>query len=256
MKIARILFWILVSHNLVAQTRDFSEIPSTVRKGVIYKTEWSLDVGLHTNGYFIGYNRGKIRSFHTTRYTHFDMGFLFHPKETRSSRPNSAGFKSFNAYKFGKENQLINLRLGRGILRTLSEKARTRGIAVGLRMEGGLSLGLQKPYYLKIADEADGRFTIKEIRYEDQPDDFLDPNHILGSARFFKGLNKISLVPGAYGRLGVRLDPGAFELMVRSLEAGLQLDLYSRRPDLMIHYDNPYAYLNLYVVLQLGKRKS
>ena len=184
------------------------------------------------------------------------MGFLYHPKETRSTKPNNSGFKSFNAYKFGKQNQLINLRIGRGIIKTLSEKARNKGIALGLRLEGGVTLGLLKPNYLKISDEQDGHFAIKDIKYSDNPVDFLDPNHILGASSFFKGIGEISLVPGMFARAAIRLDPGAFEKMVRCLEAGIQLDLYTKRPAILANHSNPLSYINLYLNLQLGKRTN
>ncbi len=245
-------FWI----ELSAQSVTITEVPNTVRKGIIYKSEQSVDLALHTNGFFIGYNRGKVKSYHTTNYIHADLGFLYHPKETRSTKPNNSGFKSFNAYKFGKQNQLINIRLGRGVIKTLSEKARTKGVALGLRLEAGINIGLLKPNYLKISDEQDGRFTIKEIRYKDDPIEFLDPNHILGGGSFFKGIDEINLVPGVFGRVAVRLDPGAFEKMVRCLEAGFQIDLYSKRPAILANHKNPLSYLNLYLNLQLGKRKT
>ncbi|MGB3083373.1 MAG: hypothetical protein WBB21_01555 [Saprospiraceae bacterium] len=232
------------------------ESPKTVRKGIIYKKEWSIDAAIHTNGYYLGFNKAKIKNFHTTTFFHTDLGFLYHPKETRSSRPNNVGLKSFNSYKFGKQNQLLSVRLGRGIIKTLSEKARTKGIAIGYRLEGGIDLGILKPYYLKVLDERDGSFRIKDIKYSDNPEDFLDPNHILGSSGFFRGITELSVIPGVYGRAAVRFDFGAFEKMIRCLEAGVQIDLYSKRPAIMINSLNPLQYINFYINLQLGKRQT
>lgn len=253
MKLIQIFIWICFYNLLWAQGRSLTEIPKSVRKGIIYKKEWSIDAAIHTNGYFFGYNIGKIKNYHTSLYTHLDLGFLFHPKETRSSKPNSGGFKSFNSYKYGKQNQLINIRLGKGLVKTLSEKARTKGIAVGLRFEGGIDLGLLKPYYLKVEDSRDGR-RIKDIRYSDNESSFLDPNDILGSSGVFKGFGELSLIPGVYGRVAVRFDQGAFEKLLRCLEAGVQIDLYSKRPPIMINSPNPLSFINFFVNLQLGKR--
>ena len=151
---------------------------------------------------------------------------------------------------------MINLRVGRGIVKTLSEKARVKGIAVGLRMEAGVMLGLEKPYYLKVIDEEDGRYVIREIDYNDDPVTFLDQSRILGGSSFFKGFGHLGLNPGAYGRVAVRLDPGAFEKLVKSLEAGIQLDMYSRSPKIMLLQNNSFYYLNFYINLQLGSRKT
>lgn len=94
-----------------------------------------MDIALHTNGFFWAITKQKLKTT-TQVHTFTAIWVLYHPKETRSTKPNNSGFKSFNAYKFGKQNQLINLRIGRGIIKTLSEKARNKGIALGLRLEG------------------------------------------------------------------------------------------------------------------------
>lgn len=255
MKIIQLFVWICFSAALCAQSNNSFTSPQTVRKGIIYKSEWSLEGALHTNGFYLGYNKGKIKNYHTTTYLHFDLGLLFHPKETRSSKSNNTGFKTFNAYKFGKQNQLINLRFGRGVIYTLTEKTRTKGMAIGLKLEGGVDLGLLKPYYLKLYEEQDGRSYIVDRKYSEGDENFLDPNNILGSSGFLKGFGEMSIVPGAFGRIALRMDPGAFEKTAFSYEAGIQIDLYSKRPAIMIVEDNPLSYINLYVNLQLGSRK-
>lgn len=227
----------------------------TDAKGVIYKTEWSIDAALHTNGFYLGYNSGKIKNYHTTQTFHADIGFLYHPLETSSNRPGNIGFRTFNSYVFGKKNQLINFRLGKGIIKTLSEKARTKGIAIGLRLEGGIDIGLLKPYYIKVLEEFDGNYLIKDIRYTDDPEAFIDPRIILGGSGFFKGFGQSSVVLGAFGRAAFRFDVGAYERLVKCLEIGLQLDLYSKSPDILVGERNPFHFLNFYLNLQLGSRK-
>jgi hypothetical protein len=255
-KLIQLFVWICISTILCGQSRNgFSETQS-VRKGLIYKSEWSLDLALHTNGYYIGYNKGKVKSYHTTTYTHFDLGLVFHPDETRSSSAISTSFKSFSAYKFGKQNQLINIRIGKGIIRTFSEKARNRGIAMGLKLEAGFDLGLLKPYYLEISERLDGREYIREKKYTPEDENFLTPENIRGSANFFRGFDELSIVPGVFGRVALRFDPGAFEKTIFCWEAGIQIDLYSKRPAIMVIEKNPYSFLNLYLNLQFGSRKN
>ena len=254
MKIIQLFVWTCFSVALCAQSNNSFTIPQTVRKGIIYKNEWSIDASIHTNGFYFGYNKGKIKNYHTTTYLHFDLGFLYNSKETRSSKANS-GSNSFNAYTFGKQNQLLNLRVGRGVILTLSEKARTKGIAVGLKLEGGFDLGLLKPYYLKLSEDLDGRYYI-DRKYSDGDANFLNPDKIFGPGSFFRGFDELSVVPGIFGRVAFRFDLGAFEKMAKCLEAGIQIDLYSKRPAIMIRDNNPYSYINLYINLQLGSRKS
>lgn len=233
-----------------------TEAIQSVRKGIIYKSEWAIDAALHTDGFYLGYQKGKIKSFHTTNTFHFDLGILYHPLETKTSRPSNVTFRTYDSYKYGKKNHLINLRMGKGLIRTLSEKARKKGVAIGFQLQGGLVLGLLKPYYIKVRDEKDGSFIVKDIRYEDSPEEFLNSERILGRSSFYKGFGQLSIVPGLYGRAAFRIDPGAFEKLVKCLELGIQLDLYSKRPELMVLDKNPYHYLNFYINLQLGSRKS
>lgn len=238
-----------------AQSSLKDPVNLTDAKGVIYKTEWSVDAALHTNGFYLGYNSGKIKNYYTTQTFHADIGFIYHPLETSSSRPGNIGFRTFNSYVFGKKNQLINIRLGKGIIKTWSEKARTKGIAIGLRLEGGIDIGLLKPYYIKVLEEFDGNYLIKDIRYADDPEAFTDPRIILGGSGFFKGFGHSSVVLGAFGRAAFRFDVGAYERLVKCLEVGLQLDLYSKSPDILVGERNPFHFLNFYLNLQLGSRK-
>lgn len=241
--------------SLQAQSRIDESNGGTEAKGVIYKTEWSVDAALHTNGFYLGFNTGKIKNYYTTNTFHADIGFLYHPLETSSSRPGNIGFRTFNSYVFGKKNQLINIRIGKGIIKTLSEKARSKGIAIGFRLEGGVDIGLLKPYYLKVLEEFDGNYLIKEIKYADDPETFTDPRIILGGSSFFKGFGQSSAVLGAFGRAAFRFDAGAYDRLVKCLEIGLQLDVYSKSPDILVGERNPFHFLNFYLNLQLGTRK-
>lgn len=249
------ILWFLFAMEAKSQVGEESVL-STVRKGIIYKSEWSVDAGLHTNGFYFGFNRGTIAAYHTTRTYHFDLGILYHPRESGTSKPNNLSFRSFDSYKYGKKNHLINLRVGKGIIKTYSEKARKKGVALGVQWQGGLLLGIQKPYYLKVRYEQDGRIIIRDIRYQEDPEAFLDSERIMGRSSFFNGFGHLSVVPGLFGRVALRIDPGAFEKLVRCFEMGLQLDLYAKSPDFLIINQNPNHYLNFFLNLQLGSRKS
>ena len=84
---------------------------------------------------------------------------------------------------------------------------------------------------------------------------FLDLNSIVGASSFGVGLTELNFAPGAYGRMGIMIDPGAFEKYLRALNFGLQLDLYPKRVPIMASRQNPFAYLNFYLNLQFGSRK-
>ena len=253
-KLLAVLSLFIVS-DLIAQKQSDAVVQQSVRKGVIYKNENSFDIAIHSNGLYLGYNIGKIKFYYLTKYIHFDIGMLKHPKEKRISQIYNQN-NSLSRYTFGKQNLLINIRAGRGLIRYYSEKTKRKGVAVGLRMEGGLTVGLLKPYYLDVLSEHDGKVKTVAIKYSPETAaDFLDPNHIIGESSFWKGVNEIKFKPGAFGRIALTLDPGAFEKYVQALNVGLQADIYVQRVPILVTDNNPFLLMNFFINLQFGRRK-
>ncbi len=231
------------------------EIPQTIRKGVIYKKERSFDMAIQSNGFYVGYNKAKINKFYYSNYFHIDLGKLKDPREQKINQANLPGSFIGN-YIYGKRNDLWNLRIGRGYNRYLSEKSRKKGVAVALRLEGGLLLGLLKPYYIKVRERVDNVSNIIDLKYsEDKKDQFLTRENILGASSSIRGIGELSIKPGAFGRIGIAFDPGAYEKIVRSLMFGLSVDLYSGRVPIMANEKNRFIFANFYLALQFGKRK-
>lgn len=229
-------------------------------RGILYSTERSIDLLLHTNGFSLSYNWGEIKKYYLTRFYHVGFGIVKHPKEYRQAvNFQSSNFllKSSSAFAYGKQNNLLVLRAGIGEKRYFSEKALRKGVAVGISYEGGISLGLLKPYYLNLSRvEPSGTQTIVAEKYsEENADVFLDVNRIYGSASFFKGFNEMKITPGLHGRIGAHFSKGAFDQGVRALEVGIQFDAYFQRVPIMIIENNLPFFLNGYISLQLGKRQ-
>ena len=230
-------------------------------RGILYKSERMVDIQLHTNGFALSYKWGKIRKYYLTRYYQIGIGTLKHPKEYRQPvNFQSSNFllKSSSAFVFGKQNNLLVMRFGMGEKRYFSEKALRKGVAVGISYEGGLSLGMLKPYYLNLSrTEPSGDQTIVAEKYsEENHDIFLDVNSIYGSASFFKGFNEIKVIPGLHGRIGAHFSKGAFDQGVRALEVGVMFDAYFQRVPIMVIENNLPFFLNAYIALQFGKRQS
>ena len=228
--------------------------------GVLYNKEHAIDLQVHTNGFALAYNVGEIRKYYLTRYKYFGFGMLKHPREYRQSVNFHSGnllLKSSSSFTFGKQNNFLIARVGMGEKRYFSEKAKRKGVAVGISYEGGFSLGILKPYYLilnKLENSSGGSFTVTEKYSEDNAEYFLDVSRIQGAASFFKGIGEIKIIPGLHGKFGAHFSMGAFEKSVRALEVGVMFDLYFKRVPIMIIENNQPLFLNLYATLQLGKR--
>ena len=198
-------------------------------KGIIYKKEWSVDLRLHENGASIAYNSGKVKSYHTTKYYHLELGFTKDEREktqSKISRLNRTG-----SYAFGKINSLINVRGGIGVKKYLSEKEKKNGLAVGYTYQIGPSLALLKPYYLDLlyVQNTDERqeVTIRSERYtEENADKFLDVGSINSRSSFFRGFGELGVRAGIQGKLGLHLAMGAFDEYVKAFETGVMFDIF------------------------------
>ena len=232
-------------------------------KGVIYNKEWTVDFKLHTNGFAVGANFGTLKTYYLTRFYHFSLGEIKHEKENRSNldRSNASGRIS-RSFIYGKQNNLYLLRSGIGEKRYLSEKARRKGVAIGLSYEGGVTLGLVKPYYLELlsTENNNSPFTSTvSVKYsEEVHDDFLDPWNIFGSSGWTKGFSELSIAPGGHAQAAVHIDWGAFDQYVKAIEAGIMVDFFFKKIPIMVPADgvqNHSLFVNLFVNLQLGKRR-
>ncbi|MCB0580693.1 MAG: hypothetical protein KDD10_15450 [Phaeodactylibacter sp.] len=251
---------------IAQQTYDTDQNIYDESKGIVYDREFTVDMKLHTNGFALGVNFARLKTYYLTRFFNIEIGEIKHDKEFRQSFDfqTPAASRVSRAFIFGKQNNLLVLRAGIGEKRYLSEKAKRKGLAVGLSYEGGPSLGLLKPYYLELVrSESDPfqDFTIRSEKFSDaNAATFLDISRIYGSSGFSKGLGEISAIPGLHGKFAVHFDWGAFDEFVKAIEAGVMVDAYFQRVPLMVESsltelpENKSIFINLYINLQLGKR--
>lgn len=252
-------------------------------KGIVYNKEFTIDARLHTFGFAIAANFTKIKTYNKSTYFQIEIGELKTHKDFKQSIDNNVlNQASRQTYFFGKKNNLYVLRAGYGKKKYLSEKAKRKGVAIGLNYEGGVTLGLLKPYYLDIRQSDPGNPTNIPTRAEkynpEQPCNFLDPlGGVHGSSGFFKGLGEVKPLPGIHFKAGIHFDWGAFDEFVKAIEVGIMADVFIKRAPILIHIDqevidimtiscphlaplevqpNPNRpfFINLYVTLQLGKR--
>jgi hypothetical protein len=229
------------------------------RMGVVYHKEFTVDLSLHTNGYAFGVSWGKILTYYKTRYHFVQFGEIKHPKEYRQNFKdiNLISGRTSNAFIYGKQNNFFLLRGGRGFRKYYTEKAKDKGVSIGITYEYGATLGLLKPYYLELKNVPDrpvGRNT--SVRYsEETAEFFLDINRIFGASSFARGLDELIPVPGLNGRIGVNFEWGAYDEFIKAAELGLMLDVFARPVPIMVNQVNRPFFFNLYLTLQFGKRK-
>lgn len=226
--------------------------------GIIYNYETVWNLRATTNrGYILGWEKGRLRTYDRTTFYHISIGELHHPKEVKQSAPPQTRYRS---YVYGKQNALIALRAGKGVKKYYSEKAKVKGVAVGVSYMIGPTLGLIKPYYLALTrynPDNPLNYSIRLEKYNDSNADiFLENSRILGAAPFTKGISELSLLPGANASIAFQLDWGAFDERVKALQIGAMLDVFARKVPFLVNNEmNSPVFLNFFVNLQFGKRR-
>jgi hypothetical protein len=231
-------------------------------KGLVYNRETAFNLRLHTNGFALGAEFGRLRTYYLTRTFHVELGELKHHKENRTNldRSSSTGRIS-RAFTYGKQNSLFTLRGGIGEKRYFSEKARYKGVAVGIAYKGGPSLGILKPYYLELLSTESNNspfFSTVSAKYSEEIHDaFLNPWNIFGASSWSKGFDEIRVLPGLHGQFSVHFDWGAFDEYLKAIEVGIMADVYFQKVPIMVevaNVENRPFFLNLFLNLQFGKR--
>lgn len=234
------------------------------RAGIVYNKELTIDLKFHTHGFAVGTQIGTINTYYLTRFLNFEIGELKHIKEYRQSDfQTAAAGKVSRAFIFGKQNSFFVLRGGVGEKRYFSEKAKHKGLAIGISYEAGPSLGLLKPYYLELyrtLDPGSPNYFIRSERYsEENAADFTNLGLIYGSSGFSKGLDELKIMPGGHAKMALHFDWGAFDEFVKAMEAGVMVDFYFKKVPIMVEtatgdIENSPLFINLFINVQLGKR--
>lgn len=238
-------------------------------KGIIYDKEVAVDLKiLQTNGWALGINFGELKSYYRTTYWGVELGEIKHIKEDRTSTEGGLLFvtsSSGGSYIYGKQNNLYVIRASYGEKRYFSEKGKKNGLAIGVNYSVGPSIGLLKPYYLDLLYLDDGSpsgLKKESQKYSAENEDvFIDRRFISDATGFYKGLGELSIVPGIQAKVAAHFDWGAFGESVRAIEAGAVVDFYFQKVPLMVesaniqNVKNSPVFINLYINLQLGKRK-
>ena len=259
------LFCVAIATCSLARAQEtlFPRAPQTTNVGIVYDREVTGTAALHTNGFYVGFTTGKLRTYYRTSYWGGNFGVLKSPREAKTSERAVQFGQNSGSFIFGKRNSLLPVRAFKGWKRYYSGKDRRRGVSVGTTLELGVTAGIVKPYILDIAGTGTepGRNT-RFFAYEDggnfegNPEGFLDRGRINGTGGLRRGWSGASVVPGVNAKAAIHLDWGAFDEFVKALEAGIMLDAFPRAiPILVEPANNTPLFINFYLGVHLGKRQ-
>ncbi len=220
-------------------------------EGVLsYERQNAFGFQLRTNGYGLFYEIGRMRSPRFTNIYTIELTEIQHPKEEKIS--SGTGFLLGNSYKFGKINNFFTGKLGFGQQYIFGQKGNKNGIAIIGSFQGGVAVGMLKPYYLQVSDNGRDR----EIKYTPEDSDlFLDYSSILGSAGFTKGWSEVKVKPGAFAKTALRFDFGGYNESITAVELGMSLEGYAQKIEIMALNKPRQLFFQAHFALVFGGRK-
>lgn len=251
------------SEALRAQNEDFEKYEhEKPTEPLFVKSEGVFRVQLNSDGFTLGGYKGFVRG----AQTHVLEGSLSVLHNLRAHRQQFEytpvlGQDAPRYFVFGKQNHFYSAKVGYQQKRTLTKPVEEKAIQIGLSYGGGISLGLLRPYYLKIIEHdhsstGEDVYRIIELKYSDDTNNhFLNLSHIYGGAEPFKGFDELTPLPGGYLRGSVFFDWGKNIRNLRLIEAGLEAELYSKAVPLMINEENKPYFYRVFVAVSFGKRK-
>lgn len=266
-----------VAQNSVWSGRDLrkgaSEKVSRTKKGLkAYKEhleQWGLDTS-YNHGLLLG---GKANSngwsgniFYEKRLGYKVTGFwtlsfseIKHDKQIKEQAASNAYPQLGNPspFVFGKINNLYTFQLGYGRDVLVLPGVAEGNISISFRYDGGISLAMLKPYYLKLIylDNAGNVPYLKEEQYSSaNADKFLNSGAVLGASKWGKGLNEIEYVPGLYLEGAVSITPGKAKAFIQLITLGINGAYYAKSLPIMAD-EKAFAYqISLFAGLSIGKR--
>jgi hypothetical protein len=213
---------------------------------IIFSKQSAFGLKLNTDGYGISYEIGRFKSPRVATIFQIELNEKKHKKEKRISLTN--GF-NFNSVIYGKLNNFYQAKLGVGQQRIIGGKGNKNGVAVMAIYAAGLSVGLQKPYFVDVTDLNSQRVrktypTISDSGYVEQ-----------GASGFTVGWDKVQPKWGGHAKAAMRFDYGRFNETVTAIEVGLNAEYYFADVYQMAYNEPKKFFFNAYISLLLGRRK-
>lgn len=206
---------------------------------------------LNSDGWGIWYERGKFITPRKTRLIQIEFNEKKHPKEDKDAGSIDLFTGNVNQYVFGKANNFYQLKGGYGQQHLIGGKSNKNGVSVTGIWAGGISFGIEKPYYVDVVDRTTEERSRKRFT---EIEDFRQYSY-LGASGFTVGWGEVKFNPGAHAKAALRFDYGRFNEVVSAIEAGVNLEYYSQSVLQMVDNKEKNLFFNAYVTVLFGKRK-
>ncbi len=219
---------------------------------IVYRNSVYGGAILHTNGWGAHLTFGKFKTAFKSRILQFEVVGIKHEKEIRTYYPYSDDSRS---YIYGKLNSFFVFRPTYGMRKTVFDKIRKSGVAIGYNWRIGPSLGFTKPVYLEILVDDANTGGFDDVIVERYDPEMHFKENILARASWFKGLDDLKFHPGIHGAFGINFEYDSERSGISGIEVGTTIDYYPiEEIEIMAFAENRNLFLNFYLNLQFGKK--
>jgi hypothetical protein len=232
------------------------------QKDYMFKRQMVGGIRLQSTGLGFYLQYGLIKNIYRTHL--FMLEYEWHiDYRDKKSKSYPVYTQTGRDYYFGVQNRFHEIRFSYGFERAVADKAARNGVRLSWVGFVGGALGLVKPYYLNIeylntdpATQGYHPYNITAQKYSPATAAvFLDQNRIDEASPIAKGISEMKPVIGGHARTGLNFDWGTRDVFVKSIEAGVSLDVfYKKIPIYVNNNSNHFLFLGLYVSFHIGKR--
>ena len=221
---------------------------------LIFNKQNIFGIKLATDGYGVFFEKGYFKTPRKTNLLQFELNEKKSPKEYRIGSGDFFGPTEI----LDKLNNFYQFKVSVGQQRLIGGKGNKNGVSVTALYTGGVSLGLQKPYYYNVQDLNDPSGTVYQktwLQYIQLRNDTSNAYVTTGAAGFSTGWGHVSVKPGLAAKAALRFDYGRFNTSVTAIEAGVNAEFYFSK--IAQVYNVPYKnfFFNSYVTIMFGSRK-
>jgi hypothetical protein len=216
---------------------------------LIFNKHTIFGIKLATDGYGLYFEKGKFITPSRTRLLQFELNEKKSNKEHKiTTSPDGFNYSSVVPYKL---NNFYEFKASIGEQRLIGGKGNKNGVAVTALYSGGLSLGLLKPYYVNVQNQAGDTYR----KTFDQLQNDTVPEVVTGAAGPFVGWGHLSVKPGLNAKTAMRFDYGRLNQTISAIEVGLTGEYYFGKIPQVTLVPQKSFFFNAYVCLLFGSRK-
>ena len=140
-------------------------------------------------------------------------------------------------FVYGKLFHTARLRTLYGMSRRVIQPKRYNHVAVDLQGSAGMTMGLQRPVYLRVETIQNDQKTVKSVKYSRQDVPSAEP--IIGYSKNGEGWKELAYRPGFSSLLNVSFTWNEFTQVSKRVNIGASVDYYPGGLPIMAFGQNP-----------------